>query len=194
VRVTNAAGNVVSGNALLTVTLRLLRRLRHTGEHQRCTQPTGGAVGHDHGGTMPVSYQWKRDGNLIAGATNASYTITAVDYRDNAAAFVLDITIPRGTFSTQAATLTVLPTGTPTVITVDTTDDLCRRGRRRRQVSHHREQLFAARRGHGVATCGENFDTVINIPAGIYSLTRVSQRHLRRRQWQSEFLDVRYAV
>ena len=28
-------------------------------------------------GTAPISYQWKRDGNVIAGATSASYTLPA---------------------------------------------------------------------------------------------------------------------
>jgi hypothetical protein len=118
VRVTNAAGNVASGNALLTVTP-IAPTIAAQPANTRATKgvPTTLAPAIS-GGTAPITYQWKRDGKVIAGATSASYTIETADFRDNAAVFVLDITNPAGTFSTQPTTLTVLPMGTPTVLTV----------------------------------------------------------------------------
>jgi hypothetical protein len=107
VRVSNAAGAVTSTDAVLTVT-----PVAPTIN----TQPANTTVVAGQsaaftisvtGGTVPVTYQWKRDGVAIAGATSASYTLSAVALADNSANFVVDVTNPAGTISSQAASLTV---------------------------------------------------------------------------------------
>jgi GDA1/CD39 (nucleoside phosphatase) family protein len=59
-------------------------------------------------GSAPLSYQWKRDGSLIAGAISASYTIAHVTMTDNSAHFSVDVSNSAGAVSSVAATLTVL--------------------------------------------------------------------------------------
>jgi hypothetical protein len=46
-------------------------------------------------GTTP-SYQWLRDGQPIAGATSSSYTVAAVTYKDEGAAFTVTVTNKAG--------------------------------------------------------------------------------------------------
>jgi hypothetical protein len=60
------------------------------------------------GGTAPVTYQWKRNGAAIAGATSASYATPATTMADNDATLVLDIINPAGTLSSAAARLQVV--------------------------------------------------------------------------------------
>lgn len=111
VRVSNAVANVVSNNALLTVT-----PIAPT----VATQPTNVMVIAGapatfsvviSGGTAPVTYQWKRNGSDIAGATSTSYTLPSVVIGDNGASFAVDLINPAGTMSSTAALLTVAVVG-----------------------------------------------------------------------------------
>ncbi|MEO7151921.1 MAG: immunoglobulin domain-containing protein [Burkholderiaceae bacterium] len=58
-------------------------------------------------GGAPLSYQWKRDGVPIAGASTATYTLAAAASRDNGASFAADVGNPAGILSSAAATLSV---------------------------------------------------------------------------------------
>ncbi len=58
-------------------------------------------------GTAPLSYQWRRDGTNIAGATNASYTLASASESDSGAVFSVIITNAAGSITSTAAALTV---------------------------------------------------------------------------------------
>ena len=58
-------------------------------------------------GTEPLSYQWQRNGQNIAGANASSYTIPSVTAGDNGAQFRVVISNGAGTVTSNAATLTV---------------------------------------------------------------------------------------
>jgi hypothetical protein len=58
-------------------------------------------------GTAPLSYQWKKDGNAIAGATASSYTTPATSASDNNATFSVTISNAAGTVASNDAVLTV---------------------------------------------------------------------------------------
>lgn len=58
-------------------------------------------------GTDPLSYQWRRNGEAILGATNASYTIVGVQATD-AASYDVIVSNAAGSAPSSAATLTVL--------------------------------------------------------------------------------------
>lgn len=58
-------------------------------------------------GDAPLSYQWKREGVPIAGATAAAYTLAAAASSDNGARFTVEVSNPSGTLSSVAATLSV---------------------------------------------------------------------------------------
>ena len=45
-------------------------------------------------GTAPLSYQWRRNGGNIAGATAASYTLASAQLADNGAVF--DVVVTNG--------------------------------------------------------------------------------------------------
>jgi hypothetical protein len=58
-------------------------------------------------GTPPYTYQWKKNGTDIAGATNAKYVIDRVARGDNGAKFSVSVTGAQGSPVTAEATLTV---------------------------------------------------------------------------------------
>lgn len=67
-------------------------------------------------GSAPFTYQWKRNGQAIAGATASTYAITTVD-TDDGALFSVTVSNAGGTLQTEAAKLTVVPAQSPPVIT-----------------------------------------------------------------------------
>ena len=58
-------------------------------------------------GTAPLSYQWRRGGVDIAGATSASYVLNPTAVSDNGASFDVVVTNSAGSVTSSAATLTV---------------------------------------------------------------------------------------
>src|SRR4029078_9677825 len=57
-------------------------------------------------GPAPLSYQWKKNGTAIGGATNASYTTPATVAGDNGAIFTVVVTNGAGNVTSNNATLT----------------------------------------------------------------------------------------
>jgi hypothetical protein len=57
-------------------------------------------------GAAPLTYQWRRNGVNIAGATSSSYTITSVAGSDNGAQFSCVVSNPYSTVTSNSATLT----------------------------------------------------------------------------------------
>jgi len=68
-------------------------------------------------GTLPLAYQWQRDGADIAGATMASYTTLAAQLGDNGALFRVVVSNAFGSATSANATLGV-STATPGPVTV----------------------------------------------------------------------------
>lgn len=68
-------------------------------------------------GTGPLSFQWRKNGALIAGATGATYTPPAATLADNAARFTVLVTGPAGTVASADAILTVTPASRSTTYT-----------------------------------------------------------------------------
>jgi hypothetical protein len=105
VTVSNAAGSVTSNNATLTVKSPPIIT----------TQPTNKTVKAGHTaqfsvtatGTQPLSYQWRKNGGNIAGATSASYTTPATRTADNGSLFSVIVTNSLGSVSSNNALLTV---------------------------------------------------------------------------------------
>lgn len=60
-------------------------------------------------GTMPLSYQWKKGGTDIAGATSASYTTPPTIPADNGTVFTVVVSNSIGSVTSSPATLTVMP-------------------------------------------------------------------------------------
>jgi Concanavalin A-like lectin/glucanases superfamily/Immunoglobulin I-set domain/Immunoglobulin domain len=64
-------------------------------------------------GTPPLSYQWYRNGNLIPGATNATYTTNNVQLSDSGSTFLCTVSNPFGPTNSTSAILVVI-NGAPT--------------------------------------------------------------------------------
>src|SRR5258707_179189 len=58
-------------------------------------------------GTAPLTYQWKKNGTAISGATSSSYTTPATTSSDNGAQFTVTVSNSAGSVTSNAATLTV---------------------------------------------------------------------------------------
>src|ERR1700682_1455532 len=58
-------------------------------------------------GTGTLTYQWKKSGTVISGATAASYATTATKNSDNGAQFSVVVTDGSGSLASNSATLTV---------------------------------------------------------------------------------------
>jgi hypothetical protein len=58
-------------------------------------------------GTAPLSYQWKKNGTVIAGATSSSYITPPTTSSDSGAQFTVVISNTVGSVTSNAATLTV---------------------------------------------------------------------------------------
>ena len=64
-------------------------------------------------GTAPLSYQWRRNGGNISGATAASYTLASAQLADNGAVFDVVVTNSFGSATSNTATLTVTANSLP---------------------------------------------------------------------------------
>jgi len=71
-------------------------------------------------GTAPLSYQWRRSGSDISGATSTSCTTPTTTSADNGATFTVRVSNTAGFVDSQAATLTVTGPGPTISFTQDT--------------------------------------------------------------------------
>ena len=105
VTISNSVGNVTSSNATLTV----------NAPPSITTQPANQTVNPGQtatftvvaSGTAPLSYQWKRNGAAISGATSTSYTTPVTTAADNGALFSVTVSNSVSNVTSNNATLTV---------------------------------------------------------------------------------------
>ena len=76
---------------------------------QSVTAPASATFSVNASGTAPLSYQWRRAGRDITGATGNSYNTGATVPADNGAAFTVAVSNPQGTTVSGSAILTVAP-------------------------------------------------------------------------------------
>jgi len=62
-------------------------------------------------GTGPLTYQWQKNGNAIAGATSASYTTAAAQSTDDGTKYSVTVSNSAGSATSNNATLSVTATG-----------------------------------------------------------------------------------
>ncbi|MCX8004390.1 MAG: immunoglobulin domain-containing protein [Burkholderiaceae bacterium] len=108
--VSNAAGSVTSNPATLTVqaapvppSITAQPQSASVTEGQTATFTVTAT------GTAPLSYQWRRNGTAIAGATASTYTTPATTLADNGAQFTVVVSNAAGSVTSNPATLTVTP-------------------------------------------------------------------------------------
>ena len=110
--VTNAAGTTPSDAATLTVT----DPPAITAQPQSKTVNPGQAVSFTVAATstLPLSYQWKKDGSAISGATLATYSIASAQ-QTHEGSYLCEVKNAAGTTPSDAATLTVRDTEKPVI-------------------------------------------------------------------------------
>jgi hypothetical protein len=112
--VSNSAGSATSNVATLTVNA--------NPDPSITTQPASITVNAGltatftvvAGGTSPFSYQWKKAGTAISGATSSSYTTPATTISDSGSQFTVVVSNSVGNVTSNVATLTVTTGGTTT--------------------------------------------------------------------------------
>ena len=114
VRVSNGAGTVTSAIATLTVnSTPVPPSITTPPANLTVTAPGSATFSVVATGDAPLSYQWRRDGNAISGATSASYTLNPTAVADSGAQFSVVVSNAAGTITSATATLTVNPTPVP---------------------------------------------------------------------------------
>jgi hypothetical protein len=101
-----APGVVWRDNGVLTVSVGIPPVI--TLQPQSQSVDVGDPVTFTIAATNATSYQWRRDGSNISGATSTSYTIGETVEVDDAAEFDCVVTGPGGTVTSNVATLTVV--------------------------------------------------------------------------------------
>jgi hypothetical protein len=106
--VSNSAGNATSNAATLTVnTATVAPSITTQPASQTVTAGQTATFTVAATGTAPLSYQWKKSGVTISGATSSSYTTPATTSSDNGAQFTVVVSNSAGNATSNAATLTV---------------------------------------------------------------------------------------
>ncbi len=110
VTVRNAVGSVTSNAATLTVGAAPVAPTI-TSQPVNTTVSVASTATFSVGasGTAPLSYQWKKNGSNIVGATSASYTTPSTALADNGGAFSVIVTNAAASATSNNATLTVSP-------------------------------------------------------------------------------------
>ena len=112
VTVTNAGGTVTSAGATLTVNAApVAPSITTQPSSMFAIEPTAATFSVAAAGTSPLSYQWRRDGAAIPGATNASYTVNPTTAGDSGASFSVVVSNSVGSVTSAAATLSVFGSG-----------------------------------------------------------------------------------
>ena len=86
------------------------------------TEPAGATFSVVVTGDAPLSYQWRRNGTAISGATSASYVLNPTAMADNGAQFDVIVSNAVGSITSTVATLTVNPAPAPPSITTQPTN------------------------------------------------------------------------
>ncbi len=124
----NDGGTVTSSNATLTVNPAIPPSITTQPTNQTVTEGQAARFTVDATGTEPLTYQWKKNGVNISGATNGSYTTPPTTMADSGAIFAVVVTNVAGSVISNNATLTVNPAPIPPSITTQPTDQTVSEG------------------------------------------------------------------
>jgi hypothetical protein len=106
--VANPAGSVISHAALLTVTnVAVAPVITSHPQNKTTAVGTTASFSVTATGTAPLAYQWRRNGNPIAGATASTYSLANVQLSDSGSQFTVVVANSAGSVTSQAALLTV---------------------------------------------------------------------------------------
>ena len=106
--VTDGSSSVTSSMAILTVTAAAVApSITAQPANKTVTAGQTATFSVTATGTAPLTYEWKKNGAVISGATASSYTTAAAAASDNNAKFTVTVTNSVSSAASNAATLTV---------------------------------------------------------------------------------------
>jgi len=106
--VSNTVGSVTSSAAALTVNAATVApSITAQPASQTVTAGQTASFSVTVTGTAPLTYQWKKNGTAISGATSSGYTTPATTSSDSGAQFTVAVSNTAGSITSSAATLTV---------------------------------------------------------------------------------------
>jgi outer membrane protein assembly factor BamB len=106
--VSNAVGSVTSNTATLTVTTApTAPQITSQPANRTVIVGQSATFGVAASGSAPLTYQWRKNGNAISGATGSSYKTPATVSGDNGSSFTVIVSNAVGNVTSNAATLTV---------------------------------------------------------------------------------------
>ena len=106
--VSDPAGNVTSRTAVLTVTsASVAPSITSEPASRSVTVGQTASFSVVASGTAPITYQWLKSGQPIAGATSSTYTTPATTSSDNGSQFSATVSNSAGSVTSNAASLTV---------------------------------------------------------------------------------------
>jgi hypothetical protein len=116
--VSNSAGSVTSGSAILTVSAAAVApSITTQPASQTVTSGQTATFSVAATGTAPLSYQWNKNSAAISGATSSIYSTPATATSDNGSQFSVVVSNAAGSATSSAATLTVNAASTPQITT-----------------------------------------------------------------------------
>jgi beta-galactosidase len=115
VRVSNGLGAVTSGAAALTVVAPAAVAITTQPASQTAAVGQTATFSVVATGSPPLTYQWRRNGAAIAGATAAGYTTPVLAAADGGASYTVVVTNPVSSTTSSAAVLTVTAAVAPTI-------------------------------------------------------------------------------
>ena len=119
--VSNGTGTATSSSATLTVTAGAVAlAITSQPAAQTVTEGQPATFSVTATGTEPLSYQWKKNGTAISGATSSTYTTPTTAIGDTDAVFTVVVSNGTGTATSSSATLTVTPVSAPVAPTITT--------------------------------------------------------------------------
>lgn len=116
VMVSNVAGSATSREAVLTVNPPTPITIFSHPSSQTLSEGQPLSLSISINGSSPITYQWLKNGAPIAGATNSSFSISAVGFAD-AGSYAVVLTNAAGSVTTNPAVVTVNPATAPTITT-----------------------------------------------------------------------------
>ena len=123
--VSNSAGTAISTHATLTVTANAVPPTVTTQPQNLSVLPGSSAsFWVSATGTSPLTYQWKKNGSDIPGATTSSYSTPPTSNADNGAAFSVKVSNSAGTVTSGAASLIVTAAAVAPSITTQPADQI----------------------------------------------------------------------
>ncbi|MGB9287056.1 MAG: hypothetical protein WCB59_23815, partial [Candidatus Sulfotelmatobacter sp.] len=127
--VSNAAGNVTSDAATLTVTATAVApTITQQPASATVTAGQTATFSVTASGTDPLSYQWLQGTTTITGATSASYTTAATTTANNGTQYKVVVSNSVGSVTSNPATLTVNPAAPATTDVLTYHNDVARTG------------------------------------------------------------------